>query len=774
MGFHPGSGIFSNVRNADAIPIGDECGNAYPLRMIRVVHRVNGQADEEDSEAEPCIGLEFDSADDAHKFYSLYATRVGFRTRTGQLYRSRSNGSVSSRRYVCAKEGFQLNSRTGCPAFIRVHRRDSGKWVIDQVNKEHNHELGLVDESQPPVPQQRAPRAKKLSADEVSERPKLENLDNGLPCRSGVVNIKRVRREPEEPRAGLIFNSADEAYSFYQMYAETAGFKVRIGQLFRSTKDGSVTSRRFVCSKEGFQHPSRLGCGAFMRIKRQESGNWIVDRLLKDHNHDLQLQTGTDKKSSNDSKKFVDDANLGLDIDLDKMDYVGPIRTRENDIGSDWYQLFLNYFQTRQAEDTGFFYSVELHGACCMSVFWADGRSRFSCSQFGDAVIFDTSYRKGNYVVPFATFVGINHHKQPVLLACALIANMSEESLTWLFRTWLRAMNGCIPKCFIADQDETIQQAIAKVFLGSHHRFSMWQFRAKEQEILRSLSDEFKYEYEKCIYQCQTSVDFSTMWSAFVDKYGLKENTWLKEMYENRERWVPLYLRGKFCAGIPISEGLESYFGTFLNAQTALVEFVSQYEQGLMQRREEEKKEDFHCYNLQVFLLTKEPVEEQCRKLYTLSVFKIFQSELLQSYNYLGLKTYEEGNITRYSVRKCGDEAEKHAVTLCESNLNVCCSCQMFEFEGILCRHVLRVFNLLDIREIPSRYILHRWTRNAVYGTICDVESGVSPQELKSLITWSLRETACKYIEAGSKSLVKYKVAYETLREGGKRLRWQR
>ncbi|WCJ23648.1 FAR1-related sequence 12 [Euphorbia peplus] len=197
-------------------------------------------------------------------------------------------------------------------------------------------------------------------------------------------------------------------------------------------------------------------------------------------------------------------------------------------------------------------------------------------------------------------------------------------------------------------------------------------------------------------------------------------------MYENRESWVPLYLRGKFSAGIPISESLGSFFGTFLNAQTPLLEFFSRYEQGLMLRREEETKEDLNCSN---FLQTKEPVEEQCRKLYTLSVFKTFQHELLQSYNYLGIKTYEEGTITIYSIRKCGNEAEKHEVTFCASNLNVRCSCQMFEFEGILCRHVLRVFNLLDIKEIPSKYILHRWTRNAEYSTIHDVESGVSPKK---------------------------------------------
>lgn len=800
MGFQPSSGLFTNIRSSDAKPNSEDCGTAiivkaYPLGMVQVNNRV----DEGNSRLEPCMGLDFDSADAAREFYSAYATRVGFRIRTGQLYRSRTDGSVSSRRFVCSKEGFQLNSRTGCPAFIRVQRRDSGTWMIDQIHKDHNHELGLADESHPPILQKRTPKAMKSSAEvsqtpklkltEVSQRPKfklIEDVDNGHPCPSGVINVKRFKRGGDEgqfeaePYAGLVFNSVDEAYQFYQIYADGAGFRIRIGQLFRSKNDGSITSRRFVCSKEGFQHPSRVGCGAFMRIKRQESGTWIVDRLQKDHNHNLDLQTGTHQKSYNVSKKFMDnvngDENGGLDsLDVAKVTYGSPIRrARENNIASDWYQLLLDYFQTRQAEDTGFFYSVETDNGSCMSLFWADGRSRFSCSQFGDAIVFDTSFRKSNYLVPFASFVGVNHHKQPVLLACALIANISEESFTWLFQTWLRAMSGCRPKCIIADQDVAIQQAIMKVFPRTHHRFSMWQMTAMEQENLRSMTEEFKCEYEKCIYQSQTSVEFNTTWSALINRYALKENAWLREMSEKRESWVPLFLRGKFCAGIPINESLEPFFGTLLNAQTPIEEFISRFERGLARRHDEERKEDFNSYNLQAFLHTKEPVEEQCRRLYTLTVFKIFQNELLQCYNYLGIKTYEEGTISRYSVRRCGNEIEKHAVTFSASNITACCSCQMFEFEGILCRHILRVFNLLDIREIPPCYILHRWTKNAEYGTVRDIESGVSPQELKSLIMWSLRETACKFIEAGTTSLEKYKMAYEIMREGGIKLHWQR
>ncbi|CAE5966327.1 unnamed protein product [Arabidopsis arenosa] len=760
---------------------------AYPLGMVAIINNNGIAEDEGDSGVEPYVGLEFDTPEEARDFYNSYATRTGFKVRTGQLYRSRTDGTVSSRRFVCSKEGFQLNSRTGCPAFIRVQRRDTGKWVLDQIQKEHNHELGgHIEETTPrPSVQQRAPAPTKLGI-AVPHRPKMkvvDEADKGRSCPSGVISFKRFKGAEEsdgqtqpkatEPYAGLEFSSANEACQFYQAYAEVVGFRVRIGQLFRSKVDGSITSRRFVCSKEGFQHPSRMGCGAYMRIKRQDSGGWIVDRLNKDHNHDLE----PGKKNAG-MKKITEDVTGGLDsVDLIELnDFSNHIsKTRENTIGKEWYPVLLDYFQSKQAEDMGFFYAIELDSnGSCMSIFWADSRSRFACSQFGDAVVFDTSYRKGEYSVPFATFIGFNHHRQPVLLGGALVADESKEAFSWLFQTWLRAMSGRRPRSIVADQDLPIQQAVAQVFPGTHHRFSAWQIRSKERENLRSFPNEFKYEYEKCLYQSQTTVEFDTMWSALVNKYGLRDNMWLREIYEKRENWVPAYLRASFFGGIPVNGAFDPFYGTSLNSLTSLREFISRYEQGLEQRREEERKEDFNSYNLQPFLQTKEPVEEQCRRLYTLTIFRIFQSELAQSYNYLGLKTYEEGAISRFLVRKCGNENEKHAVTFSASNLNASCSCQMFEYEGLLCRHILKVFNLLDIRELPSRYILHRWTKNAEFGFVRDVESGVTSQDLKALMIWSLREAASKYIEFGTSSLEKYKLAYEIMREGGKKLCWQR
>lgn len=774
--------------NADTAMNREEFGNIMTVRTKPaplVVGRNNGVRDDEgESRMEPHVGLEFDSAEEAQEFYSVYATQVGFKIRIGQLYRSRVDGSVISRRFVCSKEGFQTNSRTGCPAFIRVQKVDSGKWVIANIKKEHNHEYESSGEICPPRIQRKTFPTPRSSSGGAS-RTGIRSHEDDSP--SSVVDIKRLKTEEMdrvgglagEPHKGLEFSCANDAYKFYYTYAAITGFRIRIGQLFRSKHDGSITSRRFVCSKEGHQHPSRVGCGAYMRIQKQESGGWVVDRLQKEHNHDLDPQTDPSRTVSVASKGYREEGSSVLE-NLDLVETNGGLslvkRVRESNIGSDWYNMLLEYFQSRQAEDTGFFYAVEMREGKGMNIFWADARSRFSCSQFGDAVVFDTMYRRGSCSIPFASFVGVNHHRQPVLLGCAVIADESEESFTWIFQAWVRAMSGCRPVSIIADQDRAIQNSIVQVFPGTHHRFSAWQILAKEQEnlgALLSMDTEFKYEYETCIFQSQTASEYDSAWNMLMNKYNLRENTWFKEMYRMRKSWVPLHIKGTFFAGIPVDGSLKSYFSTLLTAQTPLDEFIFRYEKALEQRREEERKEDFNSFNLQAVLHTKDPIEEQCRRLYTITMFKVFQKELLECYSYVGIKINVEGAISRYLVQKCGNGEERNTVAFNASNLNISCSCKMFEFEGILCRHALKVFQIMNIRELPSRYILHRWSKNAKYGILRDADSAGGLQDLKPLMLWSLREEARNYIEAGAASLERYKLAFEIMQEGRRNLCWQ-
>ncbi|KAL8486311.1 hypothetical protein ACS0TY_023133 [Phlomoides rotata] len=770
----------------------EELGNVMTVRTkpaALVVARSNGHREDDgnwQSKMEPHVGLEFDTAEEAQEFYSNYATQVGFKIRIGQLYRSRVDGSVISRRFVCSKEGYQTNTRTGCQAFIRVQKVDSGKWVLANIKKEHNHDFEASAELCTPHIQRKSIPTPRTSAGGAS-RTGIRSHEDDDP--SSVADMKRLKKEEldgmigpiGEPYKGLEFNTANEAYKFYNTYAANEGFRIRIGQLFRSKHDGSITSRRFVCSKEGHQHPSRVGCGAYMRIQRQESGRWVVDRLQKEHNHEYETPADPSRTVTVASKGYREEGSSVLE-NLDLVETNGGLslvrRVIESNITNDWYDLLLEYFQSRQAEDTGFFYGVEMREGKGTNIFWADSRCRFSCTQFGDAIVFDTTYRRGSYLMPFASFVGVNHHRQPVLLGCALVADESEESFTWIFQTWLRAMSGHHPVSIIADMDRPIQHSIARVFPGTHHRFSSWQVLAKEQEnlgALFSMDAKFKCEYEACT-RSQVASEFDSSWNKLMDKYNLRENPWFKEMYRTRKSWVSLYLKGTFFAGIPIDGTLKSYFGTLLTPRTPLSEFVVRYEKGLEQRRDEERKEDFNSFNLQAVLHTKDPIEEQCRRLYTITMFKVFQKEFLESFSYAGMKINVEGAISRYLVQRCpnGDErTETNTVAFNASNLNISCNCKMFEFEGVLCRHALKVFNLMNIRELPSRYILHRWGKTAKYGILRDADSGGGAQDFKALMVWSLREEARNYIEAGATSVERYKLAFEIMQEGRRNLCWQ-
>jgi len=110
-------------------------------------------------------------------------------------------------------------------------------------------------------------------------------------------------------------------------------------------------------------------------------------------------------------------------------------------------QAIQDYFIRMQKNDSRFFYVMDMDDEGRLrNVFWADSRSRAAYSYFGDAICFDTTYITNKYDMPFAPFVGVNHHYQSVLLGCALLSSETTRNYIWLFQTWLTCMNGT---CFI-------------------------------------------------------------------------------------------------------------------------------------------------------------------------------------------------------------------------------------------------------------------------------------------------------------------------------------
>nr|CAD1822923.1 unnamed protein product [Ananas comosus var. bracteatus] len=114
---------------------------------------------------EPRVGLEFNSIENAKKFYNDFAFKMGFSIRKTYHYKAKKHDdAITSVTNCCSKAGLSKsqthekshcqnsegsntpkkqfsNRRSGCKSHIVLRIDDRGKMVITVVANEHNHEL---------------------------------------------------------------------------------------------------------------------------------------------------------------------------------------------------------------------------------------------------------------------------------------------------------------------------------------------------------------------------------------------------------------------------------------------------------------------------------------------------------------------------------------------------------------------------------------------------------------------------------------------------------
>jgi len=623
-----------------------------------------------------------------------------------------------------------------------------------------------------------------------------------------------------EPYEGLEFESEEAAKAFYNSYARRVGFSSRVSMSRRSRRDGAIIQRSFVCAKEGFRvdkdkpgrdparvkrprAETRVGCKAMLVVKIQDSGRWVVSNFVKEHNHELVPADKvhclrSHRHVSGSAKSLIDTlqgagigpsgimsalikeyggiSNVGF-TERDCRNYMRSSRQRT--LGGDT-QLLLDYLRNRQADNPSFFYAVQGDEDQCMSnIFWADPKARTNYTYFGDTVTFDTTYRSNRYRLPFAPFTGVNHHGQPVLFGCALLINESEASFVWLFKMWLEAMSWRPPVSITTDHDRVIRLAVTQVLPETRHRFCKWHiFKECQEKLSHVLSEHpnFEAELHKCVNLTESTEEFESCWLSLIDRYDLRGHEWLGTIYADRGQWVPVYLRDAFFAEMSItqhSDNINSYFDGYVNASTTLQLFVKQYEKALESRYEKEVKADYDTIKTAPVLKTPSPMEKQVAELYTRKLFIKFQEELVETMTFLATRVNDDEAITTYRVAKFGEIHKSYFVTFNVRELQATCSCQMFEFSGLLCRHILTVFRVTNVLTLPSRYILKRWTRSAKSGVILEERASDllnGAQESLSVRYNNLRHEALKYVDRGVKTAEIYIVAMGALQEAANKV----
>lgn len=594
-----------------------------------------------------------------------------------------------------------------------------------------------------------------------------------------------------EPLAGMEFESLGEAYSFYQEYARSTGFSTAIQNSRRSKTSREFIDAKFACSRYGTKREyeksvnrprSRQGnrqdpenatgrracaktdCKASMHVKRRPDGKWIIHRFEKEHNHDLlpaqAVSEQTRRMYAAMAKQFAEYKNLvGL-----KSESRSPFEKGRNPaIEPGETNVLLDFCTHMQSINSNFFYAIDVSEDQRLKNFlWVDAKSRYDFVSFSDVVSFDTTYIRNKYKIPLALFIGVNQHYQFMLLGCALVSDETAATYSWVMRTWLRAMGDQAPKIIITDQDKALKSVVSEVFSSSFHYFFLWHVLGKVTETLNHVikqNENFMVKFEKCIYRSWTNEEFEKRWLKLVDRFDLKENELIQTLYEDRTRWVPVFLKDALLAGmsaIQRSECVNSFFDKYLHKKTTIQEFVKQYDAILQDRYEEEVKADSDTWNKQPALKSPSPFEKHVAPVYTHAVFKKFQVEVLGAVACIPKREREDEMTTVFRVQDF-EKNQEFVVTLIQSKFEVTCICHLFEFKGYLCRHAMIVLQICGISSIPSHYVLKRWTKDAKNRYLM----GEGSEQLQSRVQRynDLCIRAMKLCEEGSLSLESYNCA---------------
>ncbi|KAL2898215.1 Protein FAR-RED IMPAIRED RESPONSE 1 [Bienertia sinuspersici] len=508
------------------------------------------------------------------------------------------------------------------------------------------------------------------------------------------------------PKKGMTFDSMEALEKFYSSYGKACGFGViRVG----AKKDGNTNVKRWQywhceCGRgTSTNQVVKEGIAGYLN----KDGLWEIHKVELTHkNHVPTPSKSRFIPSYKDVHKFVlrvakdlMDAGVkqsqiyhtlanqmngfkNLPFLLKEMhNIVGKERSKEFD-ETDCRVMF-EYFAKMKEANEDFFFSWRVDEANkLMDVVWVDARSRVAYMDFCDVVCFDATYITNHYELPFANFVGVNHHGQTILLGCALVRNKDTETYKWVMREWLECMGGVQPGGIITDQSVPMAKAIQQVLPDSRHRLCVWHIPSKVPRKLLAMKKvgEVHKKMKDVVYDSLSIEEFECRWIELIRSFNLEGNEWLNSLWEERSCWVPAYVKDTFWAG-------------FMNAKTSLREFVQKYTRAIECRANAEKVAT---------------ANDDRRK-----------TRLNQPLWSRGTEVQLSETVTEYTLIERIQVADpiRHVtrglkVTVDIEKLEFTCSCRMFEHKGILCRHCIRAMEMTNIATVPDKYVLNRWRKD--------------------------------------------------------------
>jgi zinc finger SWIM domain-containing protein 3 len=204
----------------------------------------------------------------------------------------------------------------------------------------------------------------------------------------------------------------------------------------------------------------------------------------------------------------------------------------------------------------------------------------------------------------------------------------------------------------------------------------------------------------------------------------------LDSIYKVKEKWARCFMRNAYTLGMrstQLSESLNSDLKNHLKSDLDILRFFKHLERVVQGKRDNELNEEYESRKKLPRVRIRTPAIIQASKVYTPRIFEDFQNEYERSISAY-IKPSEEQNVYNVAIASLDPEStyeEESKVLVDHEKQHVLCSCGQFERVGILCSHALKALDVMNIKYLPSHYILKRWTREARSGTIQDSHGNI-------------------------------------------------
>ncbi|KAI3459283.1 hypothetical protein Pfo_015946 [Paulownia fortunei] len=484
---------------------------------------------------------------------------------------------------------------------------------------------------------------------------------------------------------GQVMKSVEDAYLLYCNYAHAKGFSVKKGDQRYFPCSSELQAKDFECSCEGVkqerhsndrilvsQNSIRTKCKARFKVGREKGGEWRVTRFMMEHNHEMfaadQIHLLRSSRNISHAQKSTLEAMVNARISIaNAVSYMEE--EAHGPQNSNFVRKYAYDYLSRLRKHT----TIE-NGDASELVKHFINKSNKEPFFYWDVQL-DDDYRVMNFFfrdyrgrIDYESFgdvlsIDTTYRTNRYNLICTPFVGINHHRQNVMF---------CL--AFMSDETEGSFEWLFRTFRESMNgKQPETIFSNQCQAMMNVIERIFPCAYHRL---CQWHINQNTPsylgnlnCDSRFEQFG---HNWLNGMYKLRRKCATAFSNHKFTAGD---------LGTWKPPM----------------------------------IVKNNPLLNHAADVYTINMYNLFELELVESLSteFTEQPSFVGPFLTPFKVKSHDQNSKVRKMVFDEQKNEIKCSCYRFESMGILCKHALKVLNLVKVHSIPEHYIKKRWTKNA-------------------------------------------------------------